>query len=107
MTQGLWGSILAQYGQRVRLRRGEETREVRAFFQPVREKAPGVEPTPLGVAPKGTYLYLGPEEEALEQVEEIGWEGRSFHILRHRGFPVGEGIAYRWALCEEMDEVRA
>lgn len=107
MEGRLWNCILAQYGQEVTLRRGEKESPVRAFFQPVAEKTPGEEPTPLGVAPRGKYLYLGPAEETLETVEELDWEGKHFRVLRHRGFPVGEGIAYQWAVCEEMDEVRA
>ena len=35
---GTWGRILAQYGQSVTLRRGEEERAYRAFLQPVRER---------------------------------------------------------------------
>lgn len=105
MDEAAWTSILERYGQGVTLRRGEERIRVKAFFQPVREKKPGEEPTPLGVTPRGTYLYLGPARESLEGVEELAWEGRSFRLLRQRGFPVGDGIAYRWAICEEMDGV--
>lgn len=99
-----WRILLGRYGQRITLLRGEEEAPVRAFFQPVGEKAPGQEPTPLGVTPRGCYLYLGPAEETLEDVEELIWEGRSFCILRHRGFPVGDGMVYRWAMCQELDE---
>ncbi len=106
MAYRLWQSILNQYGQRVILRSKAGERAVRAFFQPVAEKKPGEYPTPLGLAPAGKWLYLGPAEEELEGVEELCWEGRSFRLLRHRGFPVGEETAYRWALAEEMDEVR-
>ncbi len=106
MAYRLWSSILAQYGQDVTLCTKAGERPVKAFFQPVTEKAPGEAPTPLGLAPVGKWLYLGPAGESLEDVEELRWEGRSFALLRHRGFPVGEETAYRWALAEEMDEVR-
>lgn len=99
----IWNSILAQYGQTVRLRQGGEAVQVRAFFQPVDEKAPGVNPTALGVAPAGKYLYLGPAEKPLEDVEEIGWDGRSFRVLRHRVYQFGDEVVYRWCVCEEMD----
>ena len=105
MAYRLWRSILNQYGQSVTLRTPTGERTVKAFFQPVEEKAPGEAPTPLGLAPVGKWIYLGPIEETLEDVEELCWEGRSFTLLRHRGFPVGEETAYRWALAEEMDEV--
>jgi hypothetical protein len=107
MAGGLWKAILAQYGQKVTLCRGEETREVRAFFQPVSEKAAGEVPTVLGVAPAGKYLYLGPSEESLENVEELRWAGKSFRVLRYRDFPVGEETAHCWAVAEEMDEVKS
>lgn len=106
MAYRLWDSILAQYGQSVTLRTKMGERQVKAFFQPVEEKAPGEAPTPLGLAPVGKWLYLGPAGESLEDVTELCWAGRSFALLRHRGFPVGEEIVYRWALAEEMDEVR-
>lgn len=99
----LWNSVLAQYGQAVTLQTGGETAQVRAFFQPVEERAPGVVPTPLGVAPAGKYLYLGPGDAPLEDVEELGWNGRAFRILRHREYRVGDELVYRWAVCEEMD----
>lgn len=103
MEEAAWKGILERYGQTVCLRRGEEESSVKAFFQPVREKAAGEEPTPLGVARRGKYLYLGPSREALEDVEELGWNGRAFHLLRWREFPVGDGVAYLWGLFEEMD----
>lgn len=107
MAYRLWNSILDQYGQDVILRTPSGERVVKAFFQPVDEKAPGEKPTPLGLAPVGKWLYLGPAEEALEDVTELGWKGRSFALLRHREYPVGEETAYRWALAEEMDEVKS
>ncbi len=106
MGWSLWGDILEQYGQRVSLWRGEEVREVRAFFQPVEEKTAGETPTPLGVAPAGKWLYLGPAEEPLEDVERLAWRGRWFQLLRCREVPWGEGTAYRWAVAEEMDKER-
>ncbi|MDE6107229.1 MAG: hypothetical protein K2F83_00955 [Oscillospiraceae bacterium] len=98
--------MLEGYGQRVTLR-GEEDREVRAFFQPIKEHKPGESPSPLGVGPEGLYLYLGPAGESLEGVAEVLWDGRAFEVLRHRAVPVGEQVMYRWALCRELDEVRA
>ena len=98
-----WDEILERYGQSVRLRRGSGETAVRAFFQPVREKTAGEEPTPLGIAPRGKYLYLGPAGESLEDVEELEWNGRLFRVLRQREFPVGETVAYRWGVFEEAD----
>ncbi len=107
MDAGVWQGILEKYGQQVTLLRGEERTEVRAFFQPVAEKAAGEVPTALGVAPAGKWLYLGPSGEELNGVTGLLWHGRRFRLLRHRGFPVGDTVAYRWAIAEEEDEVTA
>lgn len=107
MGEREWKDILARYGQKVTLCRGEEGREIRAFLQPIEEKAPGRVPTPLGVAPAGKWLYLGPSEEALEDVDRLLWEGRAFEILREREFPVGETVLYRWGILIQADEVKA
>lgn len=105
MDGRLWNIMTEQYGQRVKLR-GEEDREVRAFFQPIREKKPGESPSPLGVGPEGLYLYLGPAGENLEGVTQVLWEGRAFEVLRHRAALIGDEVFYQWALCRELDEVR-
>ena len=103
--EGQWRQLLSQYGQRVVLCKDDGEKEVRAFFQPVRERAAGQAPTPLGIAPAGQYLYLGPAEETLEQVRELKWADRSFRVIRRRQVPLGERDTYCWALAEEMDEV--
>jgi len=100
-----WKNILAQYGQQVTLRRESGETAVRAFFQPVEEKSPGNQPTPLGVAPLGKWLYLGPAEESLEDVRELSWADRSFRVLRCRTYCIGDETAYWWAVAEELDEV--
>lgn len=106
MDGRLWQAILEGYGQRVTLHNGED-REVRAFFQPIKEHKPGESPSPLGVGPEGLYLYLGPAGENLEGVTELSWDGRAFEVLRQRAVLIGEQVMYRWALCRELDEVRA
>lgn len=103
MESGLWRKLLGQYGQKVSLCRGEARVQVRAFFQPVREKAPGEEPTVLGIAPVGKWLYLGPAEEKLEDVDTLIWADRQFRPIRKREYAIGEETLYRWAVAEEMD----
>ena len=105
MNETAWNSILAAYGQTVTLCREEGETTAKAFLQPISEKAPGLEPTPLGLAPAGKYLYLGPAGEDLEDVTRLLWQGRPFRILRHRPIHVGDGLFYRWAILEERDEV--
>ena len=105
MNETVWNSILTAYGQTVTLRREEGETTVKAFLQPIPEKTPGAEPTPLGLAPVGKYLYLGSAGEALEDVTELLWQDRPFRILRHRPIYVGDSLFYRWAILEERDEV--
>lgn len=104
MAYRLWSGILRAYGQSVTLRRPAGETALRAFFQPIEEKAPGSAPTALGIAPAGKWLYLGPAEEDLEDVEELLWAGRSFRILRHRLYEAADEPVYRWAVAEERDE---
>ena len=99
----IWNSVREQYGQDVTLRLPDGEVPVRAFFQPVDEKAPGDHPTALGMAPVGKYLYLGPAEQSLDEAEKLEWNGRFFRILRHRDYWVGDKMVYRWAVCEELD----
>lgn len=107
MGEREWKDILARYGQKVTLCQGEERREIRAFLQPVEEKAPGQIPTPLGVAPAGKWLFLGPPEEGLEKVDKLLWQGRGFEVLRDREFPMGDTALYRWGVLIQADEVEA
>ena len=101
MMERAWQTVLERYGQTVELGRGEERHTVKAFFQPVEEKRPGAEPTPLGVAPRGKYLYLGPAEETLEGVEVLRWKGRAFVPLRQREMELGDRMVNRWGLFAE------
>ena len=58
-----WKGILSRYGQSVTLRQGEKTVQLRALVQPVLEESrPQAEPTPLGLARRERFLYLGPAE---------------------------------------------
>ena len=100
----LWEQVLEGYGQWVSLsREGGETR-VKALFQPGEEKREGETPSPLGMAPVGRYLYLGPAGESLEDVREVGWNGRAFRLVRRREYWVGREKVYWWGLLEERDE---
>lgn len=103
MDRQMWKRLLERYGQRVTVYRAGLAEEVKAFFQPVSERAAGETITALGVAPAGKYLYLGPAELDPEEVEELAWNGRFFRLIRVRAVPAGEEIAYRWALAEELD----
>ena len=100
---GAWGRILAQYGQRVTLRRGEEERGCRAFLQPVRERREDWYqelPTPLGTVRRDQWLYLGPPELSLEETNGlcVEWNGLRFAVRAAQPVCVGEETLYWWAL---------
>ena len=105
---GAWGRILAQYGQSVTLRRGEEERGCRAFLQPVRERREDWYqelPTPLGTARRDQWLYLGPPELSLEETNGlcVEWNGLRFAVRAAQPVCVGEETLYWWALLAVED----
>ena len=89
---GAWGRILAQYGQSVTLRRGEEERAYRAFLQPVRVR-------------RDQWLYLGPPELPLEETNglRVEWNGLRFAVRAAQPVCVGEETLYWWALLAVED----
>lgn len=103
MDERVWKDLLERYGQKVTLMGAEGEVSVRAFFQPVKEKKDGEAATAIGIRPLGKHLYLGPADVAVEEGEEVRWNGASFRFHRVRCVPVGDKIAYRWGLCEELD----
>lgn len=105
---GAWGRILAQYGQSVTLRRGEEERAYRAFLQPVRERREDWDqemPTPLGTVRRDQWLYLGPPELSLEETNGlcVEWNGLRFAVRAAQPVCVGEETLYWWALLAVED----
>ena len=117
----LWEKVLEKYGQEVALVREDGRRAVRALFQPVEEKREGELPSPLGRAPVGRYLYLGPPgggqvgrgawgggggAEGKLTVGAVWVEGRGFRILRYREYWVGGEKIYWWAVAEEREAER-
>ena len=65
--------ILARYGQAVMVRRGEESIQVQAFFQPVtkQQEAEPFTVTALGTVDDRLWLYLG--LQAVESGDTINW----------------------------------
>lgn len=105
---GAWGRILAQYGQSVTLRRGEEERGCRAFLQPVRERREDWYQelsTPLGTVRRDQWLYLGPPELSLEETNGlcVEWNGLRFAVRAAQPVCVGEETLYWWALLAVED----
>ena len=103
MDGRLISSLMERYGQRVVLWTGADKTEVRAFFQAVRDREAGETVTPVGVAPAGKYLYLGPAAASLEGVDALEWGGRRFALWNVRDICLGDTVTHRWALAVEMD----
>ena len=105
---GAWGRILAQYGQSVTLRRGEEEQDCRAFLQPVRERREDWYqelPTPLGTVRRDQWLYLGPPEVSLDGLGDgyVAWNNTQFEVRAAQPVCLGEDTIYWWALLAVRD----
>lgn len=98
------GRIIEKYGTPVTLRKGDESWEVRAFFQPVRSKswdASDSNYSPLGEIPRGRYIYLGPLEPEAAAGDTIQRNGRQYLVRRSELVYDHQGPAYCWSLCLE------
>ena len=107
---GAWGRILAQYGQSVTLRRGEEEQDCREFLQPVRERREDWYQANTLVSGKAQkhilqWLYLGPPELPLEETNGlcVEWNGLRFAVRAAQPVCVGEETLYWWALLAVED----
>lgn len=98
-----WRRLRERYGQDVILHAPGGDVAVKAFFQPDYGREDGSAHTPLGVAPVGEYLYLGPAEIALEGVETLSCGGRRFRLVKGRDVRLGAVLSHRWALAVEDD----
>ena len=102
-----WRGILSRYGQSVTLRQGEKAVQLRALVQPVLEESrPQAEPTPLGLARRERFLYLGPAEHPLDRDTLVEWRGERFRVQRAH-LAGGTGCPYWWAVLRPGDEVTA
>ena len=105
---GAWGRILEKYGQRVAVVRGGEETVCRAFLQPALERREDWYqhlPTPLGVARRDQWLYLGPPETALDGMEDgyVAWNSTQFEVWAAQKVCIGEEPVYWWALLAVRD----
>ena len=101
-----WAAVLAQFGQTVTLTDPEgDTAELRAFVQPILERQPQLEPSPLGARREERWLYLGPPESALTAGETgVVWSGRSFAVETARQVWAGEDPCHWWAVLRPEDK---
>lgn len=98
------GGILRQYGSRMRLCRGEETLEVRGFFQPVRSKSwqniINITST-LGEFSRGQYVYIGPADVTVSVGDTVEVGGQEYLFRRTEPYYYGDQVVYLWGLCVE------
>ena len=106
MMEREWAAVLARVGQEVTLTEtGAETISVRAFLQPILEKQPQLEPSPLGARREERWLYLGPPEQALTAGETaVLWDGRGFTVETARQVWVGNSPSHWWAVLRPAEK---
>jgi len=96
--------ILRQYGTPMTLRHGDEVREVRGFFQPVRSKSWQNMvnlATPLGEVFRGQYVYIGPADVAVTEGDMLSVGGKVYFLRRVELYHYGDEAVYTWGLCVE------
>lgn len=101
-------ALMRRYGQRVEILGDGESRQVRAFLQPVRRKTSEEEqylPTPLGLRREDRWLYLGEGEAALSPLtNRVKWNGKTFDIQTAQPIYVGDRLSHWWALLAPGDK---
>ena len=98
--------VLDRYGQAVTVRRGDETVEARAFFQPVtqQQEAAPFTVTALGTVDDRLWLYLGTQAE--ECGDTVIWNGKDFRVRSSRPYYVGTVLSHWWAMLEAEREAQ-
>ncbi len=94
--------IIEHYGSSVSAVSGTQSREFRAFLQPVTSKSwQNMEKVfgPLGEIPRGQYLYLGPAQEDILEAEFLRCQGREYLVRRADTLLFGDEALYVWGLC--------
>ena len=94
--------IMSRYGTRIRWTHGQESREIRAFFQPVTSRSWQKlkrEVFPLGQIPTGMYVYIGPEGYPIREGDFLTVGDTEYVLRRAEIICYQEGPVYRWGLC--------
>ncbi len=96
--------VLRQYGTTMTVTNGEGSCQVKGFFQPVRSKSWQSltrESTPLGEAPQGQYVYIGPAATAVAEGDSLSVLGKAYLFRRVEPYCYGDETVYLWGLCVE------
>ena len=102
--KGMISKILNTYGMALKLCRGEQEYEIRAFFQPVRSKSWSYldgEYSPLGEIPRGQYVYIGPVDPVAEAGDSLTVGGKGYWLRRTELIYDADGPVYCWGMCVE------
>lgn len=100
----MFGRILEKYGTLLTLCRGEESWQIRGFFQPVRSKSwetSDADYSPLGEIPRGRYVYMGPLQPEAAAGDTVVLGGKAYLMRRSELVRDGNGPVYCWGLCLE------
>jgi len=103
MMKREWKALLGRYGRRVTLMvPGQEPLQVKAFLQPILDKEPQLQPSPLGLRMEERMLYLGPGEVLLSPGTLLAiQEGQRWAVRSARS--VGDGH-HVWAVLQRMED---
>lgn len=92
--------ILLRYGRDMTVYdRAAQNTQVRAFFQPVRDR--GTEqsvPSPLGQVKQDRFLYLGPAERPLDEECRVEVEHEVYRVETAQPIYVGGSVSHWWAV---------
>lgn len=110
MRQGDFEGLLERYGQVVSVHYGGSQVGVpaRGFLQPILERREDWKqelPTPLGVARRDRFLYLGEAGVPLEGMGEgfILCHGTRYQVQVAQAVYVGEELSHWWAVLRVRD----
>ena len=95
--------LLRQYGMEVRV----AGQDLRALFQPVTGKLERLAlqaPGPLGLEPRGRYIYIGPLEPRLQEDMVLTVAGKDYTVRSVRQITGENGPVYCWAMCVEKGQ---
>ncbi len=102
-------TILSRHGQSMTLRSREtgETREIKAFLQPILKKQehPPISATPLGAVSRQRWLYLGSSQILIAPGDQIRQKELTLIVQETRDIFLGDKLLYRWALLQPAKEV--
>ena len=106
---GTFETLLAKYGQSVKLCRHEgETETIQAFLQSVTERRETwrqTEPAPMGTVRKDRFLCLAGADTPLENLENgyLEWRGLRLKVSAAQPICIGDTVSHWWAILTVED----